>query len=400
MQKIPFLCGAILAASLTVPSTSSAQIGGLIKRKAKERIEQKIVECMATDLECIRKAKAEGKEVKVTESSEVATDAGGVSAAAGGSVSLKPGEGAWANYDFKPGDRILFADDLTKDNVGDFPRRLEFIEGTSEIVEWKGGRYLRGTSAVRFEIPLAEVLPERFTLEFDYSAGSGSLNVYLDKVKHQYDHFVFHPHGEGGIQMEGRSAIARIPGVSGAAGALYKVRIMGDGKYLKVYMNETRVANVPNADLGRTNKIHFWVGSNNDLPSFITNFKVAAGGKPLYDALSEKGRVATQGVYFDSGSDKIRPESTPTLKEIGAMLKEHADLKLTIEGHTDNVGNAQANHDLSHKRAAAVKAFLVSSYGIDAGRLEATGFGDKKPLAPNTTPEGRQQNRRVELVKG
>ena len=81
------------------------------------------------------------------------------------------------------------------------------------------------------------------------------------------------------------------------------------------------------------------------------------------------------------------------------MLKEHTDLKLTIEGHTDNVGAAQANHDLSHKRAAAVKAILVSSYGIDAARLEATGFGDKKPVAPNTTGEGRQQNRRVELVK-
>ncbi|MBC7791112.1 MAG: OmpA family protein [Anaerolineae bacterium] len=400
MPKIHFLCAAAVAWSLAIPTTSSAQIGGFIKRKAKERIEQKIVECLATDLECIRKAKAEGKDVKVKEGSEAATDAAGASSEGGASASLKPGEGAWANYDFKPGDKILFADDLTKDEVGDFPKRLEFIEGTSEIVEWKGGRYLRGTSNSRFEIRLAEPLPERFTLEFDYSGKTSSMYVYLDKEKHPQDYLVFYPYGEGGIEMVGRSATARVPGATGAAGDLYKVRIMGDGKYIKVYMNEARVANVPNADLGRTNKIHFWVGSSADNPSFLTNFKLAAGGKKLYDALTESGRVATQGIYFDSGSDRIKPESTPTLKEIGAMLKEHADLKLTIEGHTDNVGNAQSNHDLSHKRAAAVKAILSSSYGIDGSRLEATGFGDKKPAAPNTTPEGRQQNRRVELVKG
>jgi outer membrane protein OmpA-like peptidoglycan-associated protein len=131
----------------------------------------------------------------------------------------------------------------------------------------------------------------------------------------------------------------------------------------------------------------------------ISNISIMAGGRKLYDALAESGRVATQGIYFDSGSDRIRPESTPTLKEIGAMLSEHADLSLTIEGHTDNVGNADANRELAERRAAAVKSFLVSSYNVDEGRLQAVGIGDAKPAAPNTTPEGRQQNRRVELVK-
>jgi hypothetical protein len=114
----------------------------------------------------------------------------------------------------------------------------------------------------------------------------------------------------------------------------------------------------------------------------ISNISIMAGGKKLYDALTEAGRVATQGIYFDSGSDRLRPESTPTLKEIGDMLKEHAELKLTIEGHTDNVGNAAANKTLAEQRAAAVKAFLVGSYGIDASRLQTAGFGDQKPIAP------------------
>ena len=80
------------------------------------------------------------------------------------------------------------------------------------------------------------------------------------------------------------------------------------------------------------------------------------------------------------------------------MLKDHPDLKLTIEGHTDNVGDAAANQALSEKRAAAVKAFLVEK-GVDAARLESKGLGATKPKAANETAEGRQTNRRVELVK-
>jgi outer membrane protein OmpA-like peptidoglycan-associated protein len=174
---------------------------------------------------------------------------------------------------------------------------------------------------------------------------------------------------------------------------------MGDGKYVKVYLDDTRILNVPNADLGRSNKILFYSDATAEKPTLFGNFRVAAGGKKLYDALAEKGRVATQGIYFDTGSDRIRPESTPTLKEIGTMLKDHPDLKLAIEGHSDNVGSAGSNQALSEKRAAAVRQYLIESYQVDAARLTAKGLGAAKPAASNDTAEGRQQNRRVELVK-
>ena len=95
--------------------------------------------------------------------------------------------------------------------------------------------------------------------------------------------------------------------------------------------------------------------------------------------------MATQGIYFETGADTNRPESSGTLKQIANMLTEHAELKLTIEGHTDNVGNAAANQSLSEKRARAVKETLASVYGISADRLESVGFGDSKPAAPNST---------------
>lgn len=180
---------------------------------------------------------------------------------------------------------------------------------------------------------------------------------------------------------------------------MFPVRIMADGTHVKVYMGDTRVANVPNADLGRSNMIFFQLPGREDRAAMIGNVRIAAGGRNLYDALAEKGRVATQGILFATGSDQIRPESTPTLKEIAAMLTEHPDLKLAIEGHTDNVGAAAANQTLSEKRSAAVKEFLVREYKIEAGRLNAAGLGASKPAVPNETPEGRQQNRRVELVK-
>jgi outer membrane protein OmpA-like peptidoglycan-associated protein len=311
---------------------------------------------------------------------------------------LKPGEGAWANYDFKPGDRVLFADDFTKDEVGDFPRRFELVSGTMEIVDWQGSRWLRLTSTSKFHVPLSEPLPERYTMEFDYTVPQGEMWIY--------------PHGKesaGGILVFGNGGIAGVAGTGPQARSqanealrnkVAHARVMADGPYVKLYVNDKRLANIPNFDAARANKILFYVDAAEGNPALFGNFRIAAGGKKLYDALAAKGRVSTQGIYFDTGSDRVRPESSPTLKEIGAMLQEHADLKLLIEGHTDNSGSPEANQALSEKRAAAVRQALIGNYGIDAARLSAKGLGAAKPVAPNDTPEGRQNNRRVELVKG
>ncbi|MGH7444616.1 MAG: OmpA family protein, partial [Longimicrobiales bacterium] len=178
------------------------------------------------------------------------------------------------------------------------------------------------------------------------------------------------------------------------------IRIAVDGQHVKLYANERRAINVPNADLGRSDKIYLWLQGMSSLnPWLISNLRIAAGGKDLYDALAADGRVATQGIFFDTGSDTLRPESTPTLKAIAQMLEEHEDLNLTIEGHTDNAGDEAANQNLSERRAASVRAYLVEQHGIDPERLEAQGFGESQPAVSNDTAEGRQQNRRVELVK-
>ena len=162
---------------------------------------------------------------------------------------LKSGEGAWANYDFKPGDRALYVDDFTADEVGDFPKRMEFKAGALEIVDWQGTRYLRATENSKFYVNLPEILPERFTMEFDYSIPSGG-EVWIsfgDENKR-----VQFGDGTAGTYNAAAKIVAngRLP--DGERGALRRGRVLADGKYIKAYLDDTRVINVPNADVGRS----------------------------------------------------------------------------------------------------------------------------------------------------
>ncbi|MGH7512539.1 MAG: OmpA family protein, partial [Gemmatimonadales bacterium] len=170
--------------------------------------------------------------------------------------------------------------------------------------------------------------------------------------------------------------------------------------YIKGYMTGQRLANVPNANVIRGDSLIIRIpGVTAPAQVLVSNFRIAEGGKPLYQALMASGRVSTHGILFGSGSAQIQGESTPTLKQIGTMLQQHPELKLLIEGHTDNQGVAASNQALSEQRAAAVKAYLVANYGVAAARLTTKGYGETKPIATNDTPEGRQNNRRVELVR-
>jgi OOP family OmpA-OmpF porin len=127
--------------------------------------------------------------------------------------------------------------------------------------------------------------------------------------------------------------------------------------------------------------------------------EVAFSAGELADALNATGSIALHNVLFDTGTATLKAESAGALAPVGELLKNDASLNLEIQGHTDNVGQAPANLRLSQDRAAAVKAHLVQNFGIPAARLTTAGFGDTKPLAPNTSDDGRAQNRRVELVK-
>ena len=111
-------------------------------------------------------------------------------------------------------------------------------------------------------------------------------------------------------------------------------------------------------------------------------------------AVSKK--IVLRGVNFDFDKSNIRADAAPILKEAAGILKENANLKVSVEGHTDAKGTDDYNLKLSLRRAAAVKAFLVKE-GVAEGRLSTRGLGESQPVASNDTDDGRAQNRRVEL---
>lgn len=118
----------------------------------------------------------------------------------------------------------------------------------------------------------------------------------------------------------------------------------------------------------------------------------------LESALAETRRAVVYGIYFDFNSATIKPESEPVLHTIVEVMARNPTWVLNVEGHTDNVGGNARNQALSASRAAAVKQALVAR-GVQAARLNTSGFGASAPRATNTTLEGRARNRRVELTR-
>jgi outer membrane protein OmpA-like peptidoglycan-associated protein len=116
------------------------------------------------------------------------------------------------------------------------------------------------------------------------------------------------------------------------------------------------------------------------------------------DELKKNGFVNLYGLYFDFGSDNLRPESMTSIDQIVEYLKQNPTVKIQIEGHTDNIGSDVSNQTLSEKRALAVKNAIIKK-GISADRMTTIGYGAKQPIAPNTTDIGRAQNRRVTIRK-
>jgi outer membrane protein OmpA-like peptidoglycan-associated protein len=124
---------------------------------------------------------------------------------------------------------------------------------------------------------------------------------------------------------------------------------------------------------------------------------LGSGGSSIEQALAANKPVEVYGIYFDFNSATIKPESDTVLQQIAGILQRNPDWKLSVSGHTDNIGDDTFNLGLSQRRAAAVKNALVTRYGVSPDRLATSGYGASQPIESNKTMEGRARNRRVEL---
>ena len=354
---LPYLAAGALLGSVLVPATAGAQIGGMIRGAVNNAAQTKIdnmVNCAVNDQDCIDKAHKNGKKVTVVDkngkplkdqSAANATGSDSSAAGSGADANDPPGKGAWLNYDFVPGERVLFYDDFADDKVGDLPAHEDVTSGNVTVVDIKGQKYLHTVTGAQMTINLPEVLPQRFTVEvtFHRQGGNGS-GLYFKFGGNEEFRFrcdqgngTIYGTGPNGSKESGQD----VPGIG--ENDFETCRLMVDGGYAKAYVNSVRVGQLNGLVFPRRTRSRSNCRTRTTTGRWSPNIRIAAGGKKLYDALAASGRVATQGILFDVNSDRIRGESTPTLKEIGDMLAQHADLQLTIEGHTDNTGTAAGN---------------------------------------------------------
>lgn len=402
------LAAAIALCSLGPSTPAQAQLSS-IRKKAADALKD------AGKKDTAKTAKADTASKPATPAAGAPSTAAQVAPAATTMVTTQQGNAKiWENYDFVPGNKVIFYTDFSEDRVGNFARGVKYVSGPGEVVERDGIKVLRATGAVQFLVPVGKLLPQRFTLEIDAIAPAGGVLTRAVSFEGgarwvagpQSANVSWNPHGafyEGSGKNMSESGSphsdAMKPDVTNTVAHL---RVLMDSAYFKMYVNERRLYNVPELAFRRDSVIRIALngGEGEGEAVYLTSIRVAESETDvLYDALSKKGRWATQGILFETGKSDLRPESRPVLKEIAGTMKQYGDLRILIEGHTDNVGSAASNLALSEGRAAAVKSALVAGFGVAADRITTKGLGDTTPSVPNATAAGRAQNRRVEVVK-
>jgi len=383
-----------LVALIAFASPAHAGFGDALKQKLKDKAQKKAEE--AVDKSTEKKPAGEKTETAAAGDEAGAKPAGADTSTKVSAVSTK--------FDFVPGDKVILLDDFTQDELGEFPVRFRPIMGTFEVAESAGERWLRcvsGDGTVELKLPEAPALPEYWTLEFDFFGTEPLASSLIVKGLTKDDNMVWEAGYPNGPNLFFRSgdfhSAAPLEGVDGPGGR-HHVMLMARVKGLKIYMDRQRLVNLPEVDgsHGPATKlqIRLWA----ETKPMITNVRYAEGCKPAPDLLAQ-GKLVTYGIHFATGSDVVLADSAPILRQVATWLKANPAAKLTITGHTDNVGTAASNLDLSKRRAAAVAKVLNEQFGIALDRFTPQGKGDTQAVSDNAKPEGRAMNRRVEFAK-
>lgn len=340
----------------------------------------------------------------------------------------------YSKFDFIPGNEVVFFEDFQNAQIGDIPVGWSF-SGNTEVVHLSHlqGKWLKISNGKSTLVPPINYLPENFTFEFDlvfdfepskftyarylYAVFSDheNPNSDLSKVNVGKNSFIFSY--TGGANGRGLSYIKKAKNSTyndkqlkshpytdaknnSKRGEVIKVSIWKTNTRMRVYLDEQKVYDVPRAfeEDVKLSTLRFCTefSAENEY-YFIGNLRVAESENTIPQILSNQGMYSSQGIYFDSGSAKIKPESYATLKQIAAFIQANGS-SFFIAGHTDNVGDNEENRILSQERSSAVREALVSDFDVDTNLLASGGYGSKYPISSNSTSQGKAQNRRVDFI--
>lgn len=346
----------------------------------------------------------------------------------------QPSLKSYSKFDFVPGDSVIFEDNFVDENVDEIPSKWKVTTGNVEITQINNENvagFLDGFYTGMYpRMKKYDYLPQRFTIEFDYlykcttkpmyeamsNGASGQFWVTFHSADVDNNSEKLGDFSQHDLAIN-TSGVASFNGTSGnfksTAPEVYSQEFELNDKWvhvsiavnettMKVYLNNQRVLNVSKE--GQPASLYLYSEGpskeENGLQVFFKNVRIAAGLKDPYKQLtsSVEGKFIARGINFDFNKATLKPESMGELNRIVDMMKAHPELKFEIGGHTDGDGDAVYNLKLSQQRADAVKAKLIEM-GIDAARLTTKGYGKTKPIADNTTDNGKANNRRVEFTK-
>ncbi len=327
-----------------------------------------------------------------------------------------------SKFDFIPGEKIIFFDDFTAENIGDFPAQWN-TNSSGEIVTIAKfpGKWFQMNNGGYFIPEAKEKFTDNFTIEFDfvplnttnieYAFGltflivSGTLTDPNEggaipgkagiKISPEFDNVSWTNYSEndGGYKDDGSGNFMF------NTGEKYHIAFWVQKQRFRMYANEKKLLDLPRGLIqGYTYNI-FRMQTTEEIKPVIANFRIAGGLPDMRNKLITDGKLISYGIQFNVNSDKIKPESFATIKEIAQVLKDNPAVKIKIVGHTDSDGEDVANMDLSKRRAASVKTELSSVYGIEADRMQTEGKGESQPIAPNDNGINKAKNRRVEFIK-
>ncbi len=331
----------------------------------------------------------------------------------------------YSKFDFVPGEKVIFFDDFSGDNVGDFPAAWN-TNGSGEVVTSNlfTGKWLKYSG--RFAIWTDELLklPDNYTIEFDVvpiEGEEGGMGGYGFRLMQSINakswdggavpgkagfYFYVEYFGRPNYRTYMNEEEGQAMGVTGHIDndnfkekihQKYHISVWVQKSRVRLYQNENKIIDLPKAfplTTVKMDRIRF-----EENAALISNVRIAVGAPDMRSKLITEGKIVSYGIYFDVNSAKLKPESYGTLKGIADVLKENPDVRVNIVGHTDSDGSDASNLDLSKRRAASVKAELTKTFGIDAARMETDGKGETQPVTENNSVTNKALNRRVEFIK-